>query len=553
MHMNIEQQTIKDISCASILMKDDKTYLVVFQCCEYFVYSPIYDDYIKSKTKRLINMLGVKELVLSSNANENDVEMFLEYSLSFWVVKRGGIKSTVLSSPQSSCLQILMSYLKHNTFVEYKNDNIIGYIDRFKVKNIKNQNIAFVNEKYLQQLNLIGSTSDLINGTVTRFGRHIITSWIKEPLNFIEEIEARRFIQNEMSVYLQRLKKLLRRCKMATFKTNINFRKLKTAIKSSLVIKKMVGSVIPFKNDKIYKRVYRILKLFDNNSIRKGTDPTLDRLIQIYQNIPLVLNDMANSISTKYNMRCNIVYFPEMGFFIETEVNITNPIMKIKDKNYFKTVETEDLDIKIGEIYEKIKERTVRITFKIEQKILRSNFKYFYNFIGEVDAFCSIINYSSSFEGCFPKLLKDCQKTPECDIQNASLKLKNQSVVYIKSSGDFRSIKLAKNSIILNDSDIVRFMSKIILLTQIGSKVNCEYAEIKVFNNIYIKLDDFHNSTIKESSFLREILDLKEIVESFDENSICLVQDLSQYTNLEFGCSLFETYLDYSKRSTIII
>lgn len=556
----IKKSYDNNLRIAAISFNKNISFIACFLNNEYCLYPPIYDDYLKSKSKKILNNLEIKKILLHPSENIKESEMFLEFIIKYCEPKRQKIKFSKLSLDQINVLQILRCHLNHQVFFESVNKNIIGYIDKYPVKLVNDNTSTYVEIYHLYNLNLLGKNSELLQYTITSFGKEILESWIKAPLNNIEDLKKRKLIQDEIISFIPKIKKLLKKCKIKKIEKKVNFKKLKNAMKSALILSKLLNSTIKLENQKKYKKVYKILKIFENNSIIKGVDTGLDKLIQTFQNIPIILNEISYSIYKKHRINCKIVFIPEIGFLIETDSNIGTPVMIIKDKKYFKSNEMKNLDFKIGKIYEKIKEKTVKTNLKIEQKILKINFNYFYNFIGEIDAYCALLCSSLSFKGYYPLYFNTStefmnhyslykSKNPD-NLHSIELDLDHH--IFIKGLEKYSKIKLLKNSIILDDYDIIKFLAKNLILGQIGCKINCEYAQFKIFDKIFIKIDD-EKIDIKKSSFLKELEALNAVLMKIDSRSICLIQDVGHYTDLEFGYGLFKTTCDYLNNSTIII
>lgn len=522
----------------SIAFENNLSSLAVFDGKCYVVYPSIWDNFIKTKTLKLISEFNPDRLIMSLKTPKNTIKIFNLYKIIKEDINSAKIKrDSQISKAGWNSILLLKTHLNHISFSKNFENNIIGIIDGYKVYSKQDPCAACVDIEDLKVLGLLDKQKFLLKEATTTFGKEILNSWIKSPFNSANEILERQNIQAKLCCYLPRIEKSLKKFKIPKIDKTINFQRLKIALKTGLILSNLLKDIISLQKYTEYKKLYKILRIFNKNEVKEGIDADLDAIVNIYKELPSILNEIASIISKERNIRCTVVYLPEIGFLVESDKTAEDVLFKISGKYYFKTHHLRTMDEKIGSIYEEFLERKLLIISKIEQKIRKVDFNWFYNFIGELDAYTAMIKFASTCNSNFPVFLKENEicENPQYEIS-------------IDQYANYGSIRLDKNSIIRNDGEIPRILVRLIISAQIGLKVDCNRCELKVYNRIMIKFGIYEISGQGESQFMRELNIIDNFLKNQVENSLYIIEDIGQFTNPIFGYALFKTVLDSLKK-----
>jgi len=443
-----------------------------------------------------------------------------------------------LHSTDAHAIFMLKEHMNHKTFTEMLEGDKIGFLDSFPIKSIDNAYGPAFTKSDLKKMGLICTKESIINEPVTKYGREIMMSWLMNPMNDVDEILEAREIQNDLRVYYPKITKILKKCKIKHIEGSINYKRLKETIKAVLMLCRLVSDKIMLKNRQKYIKAYKILRIFKNNAIKDKIDGKLDRLRKNIEKMPEILSKIAKSCSRKYGCRSNIIYFPDIGFILEAEKGRTQPFFSIKGENYYKTHEMEALDSKFGNIYMDVIERSTFIRSRVESRLKKINFQPFFEFIGLIDAYTSLIGHSYKFQGCFPDYEISSNTNGEIAFENF---------------GGFKQMHFSQKSVVLYENKILREILSSIVLGQIGCKIKCSHAKIPVYDKILFKIDQEEMPDLTESRFMKEVRAIGEILRKSNGKSLCIIDDIGSYTDTTNGIILFGTIIDNLKSKTALV
>lgn len=84
-------------------------------------------------------------------------------------------------------------------------------------------------------------------------------------------------------------------------------------------------------------------------------------------------------------------------------------------------------------------------------------------------------------------------------------------------------------------------------------ELNFDWVNFPIFGKIFMKFQFGESSNVKASQFLQEILSLKEIIKHADESSLCIIEDVGQFTAPEFGMVLLDSIMRGLQKSSIFL
>lgn len=453
-------------------------------------------------------------------------------------IENCNLKIKGLHSTDTHVIFMLKEHMNHKTFTEMLEGDKIGFLDTFPIKSKDNAYGPAFTKSDLKKLGLICKKESIINEPITKYGKEIMMGWIMNPMSDVDEILEARKVQNDLKIYYPKIIKLLKKCKIKQIEGNINCKRFKETIKAVLMLCRLVSDKIMLKNRQKYIKAYKILRIFKNNAIKDKIDGKLDRLRKNIDKMPEILSRIAKSRSRKYGCPSNIIYFPDIGFILEAEKGRTLPFFSIKGKHYYKTDEMEALDSKFGNIYMNIIERSTFIRSRVESKLKKISFQPFFEFIGLIDAYTSLIGYSYRFQGCFPDYEVNSSTNGEIALENFK---------------GFKQIHFSQKSVVLYENKILREILSSIVLGQIGCKIRCSHAKILVYDKILFKIDQEELPDLTESRFMKEVRAIGEILRKSNDKSLCIIDDIGSYTDTANGIILFSTIIDNLKSKTALV
>lgn len=84
----------------------------------------------------------------------------------------------------------------------------------------------------------------------------------------------------------------------------------------------------------------------------------------------------------------------------------------------------------------------------------------------------------------------------------------------------------------------IKTMSLLVIMSQIGFPLPCDYATISVRNSIFTRLGSDDDLQSNCSSFLMELRDMVHVLHAADENSLLIVDELGRGTAVSDGMAL---------------
>ncbi|KAJ2320193.1 MutS protein msh4, partial [Coemansia sp. RSA 2702] len=79
-------------------------------------------------------------------------------------------------------------------------------------------------------------------------------------------------------------------------------------------------------------------------------------------------------------------------------------------------------------------------------------------------------------------------------------------------------------------STYLRQIIYMVIMAQIGSLVPAQSATLKVFDKLFVRMNNNDNMAASESTFLREMHDVAYILQNYDQHSLLLIDELGRST-----------------------
>lgn len=513
-------------SVVSIANKDSRIGICVFDGDCYKYYQQFYDDLCLSRTIRIIESIN-PERVVSSVTGSFKIALKHRFNcIHFINVKLNPATFNNLTSVEHKSIKLISTFLDHTPVLKVENNrNIVGYAGKYSIQSGK-YDCFFVNEDIIKNIHQLPKLNQILENTVTKFGRLCAIDWISNPCISEDDIQKRRSFIEYISSMVPKIKKLLKDCRFPSLDRPINFFRLRRSLKAALLLQKLVQEKTVLKNKKVFLKLYKMIRIFDKDGISDQKDTILDEHRSKFRHISSVLEKTSKILAAKYNIPLSTVYFPNIGFFIESSVPFDNPSFTVGDKFYSKNNEMNELDHKYGDPYQEINVREASIILKITKKILRIDFSELYYIVGYLDASVSLY---LSLTGHFA-----CLKPDSNSLELSPYERFNQKTILTYQISTDRIVEL-------------------IVINQIGGMVPDDVKQLPIFRSVAIKrrCSSFKNE--HTSTFQDEVISLARIFRNVQEGSICIIEGIGESTSPREGIALLAAFIECVSCGILIV
>ncbi|WP_185864916.1 DNA mismatch repair protein MutS [Blattabacterium cuenoti] len=486
---------------------------------------------------------------------------------------------------------VILFYVTNNQY--YKIDHIsnIRIINRKKFMWI--DDYTFNNLEIFQSINKNGtSLIKVLDNTITSMGGRLLKNWLLFPLIDIDIINKRiqivkeLYLNNSLRNFIEKklkgiydLERIISR--MVVGKTNPKETLILNKsifhieeIKKKIIIQKkksiqIIGEYLEcFNCIHVYKEIkktiiedalpYQMDKEI-GKTIKEGVSQILDKTRKLYLNQKEFLEKIIDKEKTKTKIKnIKINFNNAFGYSFE---------IKKKDKknvpNYwiqkqilaniirYTTQDLKNYELNILNIEKKIVFLEKELFNKLIKNILKDlkNLQNISKIIAELDVLCSFSsnalknNYSEpkindSYNlliknGRHPVIEKNFLDKNSYIPNNIFLDKKTQQIIII--TGPNMSGKSA----------VLRQTAIIVLMSQIGSYIPAEYAEIGIIDKIFSRIGATDNISIGESTFMVEMNETANILNNFTKRSLIILDEIGRGTSTNEGVALAKSIIEF--------
>ena len=323
-----------------------------------------------------------------------------------------------------------------------------------------------------------------------------------------------------------------------------------------------------------------------------GVDEELDRLRDVYANLPSVLTDYAEyekarltSLALVHQLgesveHLNVCYLPQLGFMLklptprviefdhECDRTWKKAGLHIQFENegecYFKTEQVARLDEDVGDIRSNMKDLESHLVRELETELLKSlpALRAAQGTLSELDCLLSLASCARDLNLARPKLTSESvlhvtQGWHPLLQQNVAQLVPNDCAIGVSSDhaqtsgGD----SIADRLILLTGPNAsgktvyLRTMALITYLAHVGSFVPAEGAVIGITDGIYTRMHAKESSAIKASAFMLDLQQMAMMLRCATPRSLCLIDEFGKGTNAQDGiCLLYGCLQEFLER-----
>ncbi|KAF7684371.1 MutS like protein 4 [Astathelohania contejeani] len=300
-------------------------------------------------------------------------------------------------------------------------------------------------------------------------------------------------------------------------------------------------------------------------SIKQNENDSLEIAKQIYYENIEDLNHIFLKIKSMMNINVELIHDPIKGYLIKCKEDIlfsnteasnqdcinnkfdetkyNKLIFVSKKRNYFlfTNIELQKINSRIFDSYNQIIEIAGVIChdlhLEIEEHVI--DLQELCSLIGELDIILGYNLFSKKFQCCLPEFSDGILIT---DSHHFFIK-KEKSIPNSFYACPKLNFNIVTGSNMSGKTSYVKQLAHTIILAQIGSPVYASYASLKIFKNIYTKLNN--NSDFNFSTFETELNDSLNIINKATSDSLVLIDESGRGTSYIDGLSFAYTLAYY--------
>ncbi len=461
-----------------------------------------------------------------------------------------------------------LKYAKENTMSELKNVNSLsGYfsenflmLDSTTLKNLEVFRNIWGNEKY--------TLYSSINSTSTPMGARLLRRWMEKPLLDLKQIERRLDAVEELikkPMERDSIKEKLKNIKdLERIEARISIGKgsprdlinLRESLKSVMEISGRFESSL-LREVMRFEDVSSLVELLDRSIagdvpvgegvIREGYDDLLDNYRSTINNAKRLIAEMEQRERRRTGIKTlKIGYNDVMGYYIEVGKSHIRKIpahykrkQTLKNSERYITDELKDLEYKILSAREKIKE--------LEEKIYE-------DIIARVQGYGEKIKKIAKKVATLDVLINLAEIAEQRDYTRPIV---DESLDIIIREGRHPVVELYTD-FVPNDTNMnaearfvvltgpnmagkstyMRQVALIVILAQMGSFVPASYAKIGLVDRIYTRVGASDDITRGRSTFMIEMIEVANILNTATERSLILLDEIGRGTSTYDGLAI---------------
>ncbi len=474
--------------------------------------------------------------------------------------------------------EVQKAALKNIIRIKFYNINNYMIIDRNTYRNLEiSETIRGKNKK--------GTLLYVLDKTSTSMGARKLKQWIEKPLiqpkKIRERLEATEELLNnfllrkEVKDYLKNIYDIERLSSrialgIANARDLISF---KNSIVNLPIIKSILENFKCEELSRIHHEFDTLNDLFhiindsiiddpsysirEGNLIKRNYNNEIDKYMDISKNGKQWIINMEQSEKNSTGIKSlKIGYNRVFGYYIEvTKSNIENVpehyIRKqtLSNAERYITPELKKLEETVISANEKLIELEYQVFLNIREEISK-HIKRIQNtavLLAELDCFCSFAEIAQKYNYIKPEVGESGSieikegRHPVIEHQNPNTFIPNDVVL---DCNDNRLLIITGPNI-AGKSTYMRQTALIVLMSQIGSFAPASYAKIGVVDRIFTRVGASDDLASGQSTFMVEMTELANIINSATENSLIILDEIGRGTSTFDGVSIAWAAIEY--------
>jgi DNA mismatch repair protein MutS len=505
--------------------------------------------------------------VLSSHFNTHSLDGFGLKDKNIAVNSAGALLNYLIDTQKNT--------LNHIGKIKYYNNSDFMLIDNVTIRNLE-----LINN--IRDGTSTNTLLESIDETRTAMGARLLKKWIVNPLNQVDMINRRLNAVEELvndTIARQDIIKSLKEIgdiERLISKINLgsaNPRDL-ISIKNSILIIPILIKIISGCKSKILVKLQKMNPLLDivkiiessikeeppvmireGNMIKRGYDEKLDEIHEIITNGKDFIRKLERKEQEKTGIKNLKIKFNRVfGYFFE----ITNKNLKLVPEDYIRKQTMANCERYITEELktweEKIlgaEEKINTIEYEIFQKIIvdiskkTNEIQQLAINIANLDCINSTAIIASKYDYCKPEITNKNDIT----IKNARhVVIERIEDYYIPNDIEFvkeNRLKIITGPNMAGKSTIMRTVSLIVLLSQIGSFVPATLAKIGIVDRIFSRVGAHDDITHGQSTFMVEMNEVAQILNNATNKSLIIMDEIGRGTSTFDGVAIAWSVAEY--------
>ncbi|KAL4905989.1 hypothetical protein BDW74DRAFT_184936 [Aspergillus multicolor] len=330
--------------------------------------------------------------------------------------------------------------------------------------------------------------------------------------------------------------------------------------------------------------------------VKSGLDRDLDKMKDSYDGLNSLLKQVAIEIATtipaSFDIDVNVIYFPQLGFNIA--IPLTNAgeaayngadegwelIFITENRAYFKDFRMREMDEKLGDVYGLICEKEIEIVYDLAQRILQYEKVVIEasDLCGEIDSLLAMAQAVTCYNLVCPRMVEDNiikikggrhllqEMIVSSYVPNDTFlvggRLEEQMADHSQyapealRTGSSPSMLLLTGPNYSGKSVYMKQVALIVYLSQTGSFIPAESAEIGVVDKILMKSNSQDSVSQIQSTFMSDLQQISFDLKHLTSRSLLLVDEFgkgtSEHDGIGLACGILEHLLSLEDAPKVI-
>ncbi|KAJ1873926.1 MutS protein msh4 [Coemansia sp. RSA 486] len=280
------------------------------------------------------------------------------------------------------------------------------------------------------------------------------------------------------------------------------------------------------------------------HAVKDGVDGFLDVSRAIFDKVTQEVVGLIEQYSSEAQIPINALYKPSTGYIMSARRDMfddlhfdefTNVAVKNKSTVTFTSLELVKLNNRLSSVVAEINLLTEKAIEGV-RAVIKDNVVLLYRVseaVGLLDMLLSFAQHCTMFE-CVAPVFSDCIDI--VDGRHPILEaIGRDQVVPNSVSTAAARFTLVSGPNMGGKSTYLRQIAYAAILAQIGSSVPAKAATLKVFERLFVRMNNDDSLANNESTFLREMHDIAYILESYDRHSLIVIDELGRSTATDEG------------------
>ncbi|KAJ1719462.1 MutS protein msh4 [Coemansia erecta] len=300
-------------------------------------------------------------------------------------------------------------------------------------------------------------------------------------------------------------------------------------------------------------------------AVKDGVDGFLDVSRSIFDKVTREVVDLVEEVSSVHNIPVKAVYKQNTGYMMTTRRNLyedtlpdefVNTVVR-KNTLSFTTFDLIKLNNRLSSVVTEISLLTEKAIQRVSQTILE-NIALLYRVseaIALLDMLLSFAHHCTLYE-CVVPMFSDSIKIKESrhPILEA---IGGKDVVPNDIDTTGANFTVVSGPNMGGKSTYLRQIVYTVIMAQIGSYVQAKSATLKIFDRLFVRMNNNDSISTGESSFLREMHDMAYILQNHNRHSLVVVDELGRSTATSEGkaiCrAICEDFLENAGQTTVFL